>query len=90
LTIRLPVDHPVSTVHQTGEVAMKRVVAGAVMMLAVALNVAGCGRHSQKDGWITLIDGNAGMENWSVSGSSAHWRAEDGAIENNKEFPSEG
>ena len=63
---------------------MKRVVASTVVMLVVALTVAGCGRHSQKDGWITLIDGNAGMENWSVSGSSANWRAEDGAIQADK------
>jgi hypothetical protein len=63
---------------------MKRVIASAVVMLAVALTVAGCGHLSQKDGWITLIDGNAGMENWSVSGSAANWRAEDGAIQADK------
>ncbi len=63
---------------------MKRGIASAVVMLAVALTVAGCGLYSQKDGWITLIDGNAGMENWSVSGSSANWRAEDGAIQADK------
>jgi hypothetical protein len=63
---------------------MKRVIASAVVMLAVALTVAGCGHQALKDGWITLIDGNAGMENWSVSGSAANWRAEDGAIQADK------
>ena len=60
---------------------MKGVVAKAVAMMAVAMIAAACGQMPWKQGWITLIDGNAGMENWSVSGSSANWRAEDGAIQ---------
>lgn len=62
---------------------MKRVVARAVAILAVAMVVAACG-HLPKLGWITLIDGNAGMENWTVSGSAANWRAEDGSIQADK------
>jgi hypothetical protein len=50
-----------------------------VVLLAVAMTVAGCG-HISTQGWTTLIDGNAGMDNWTVSGASANWRAEDGAI----------
>ena len=63
---------------------MKGVVAKAVAMMAVAMIAAACGQMPWKQGWITLIDGNAGMENWSVSGSVANWRAEDGAIQADK------
>lgn len=63
---------------------MKKNLAFAVVMLAVALTVAGCGQMTTTQGWIALIDGNAGMENWSVSGSAANWRAENGAIQADK------
>jgi hypothetical protein len=63
---------------------MKRVVARVVAVLAVAIAVAACEHMPWKPGWITLIDGNAGMENWSVSGSAANWRAEDGSIQADK------
>ena len=36
--------------------------------------------HSQSDeGWVTLIDGTTGLDNWNRIGD-ANWRAEDGAI----------
>ena len=60
---------------------MKRVIASAV--LAVAMIVAGCAGQTKPE-WIALIDGNAGMDNWSVSGTAANWRAEDGAIQADK------
>lgn len=63
---------------------MKKNLAFAVVMLAVALTGAGCGQMTTSQGWISLIDGNAGMENWSVSGSAANWRAEGGAIQADK------
>ncbi len=63
---------------------MKRVIARAVAMLAVAMIAAACGHQPSKPGWITLIDGDAGMENWTVSGSAANWRAEDGSIQADK------
>lgn len=63
---------------------MKRVVARVVAMLAVAIAVVACGQMPWKPGWITLIDGNAGMDNWSVSGTAANWRAEDGSIQADK------
>ncbi len=50
------------------------------MMLVVAATVAGCAGHSTQQGWIALIDGGAGMENWDRSGAPANWRTEDGAI----------
>jgi hypothetical protein len=58
---------------------MKRNVARVIGMLVVALGVVGCAHYPQAQGWITLIDGAAGMENWDITGG-ANWRAEDGAI----------
>ena len=62
---------------------MKRHVASAAGLLIVALIVAGCG-HLPTQGWVTLIDGNSGMENWDKTGSDANWRAADGAIQADK------
>ena len=62
---------------------MKRAIASAIVMLVIALTVGGCGRL-QTQGWITLIDGNDGMDNWYVTGSAGNWRAEDGAIQADK------
>jgi hypothetical protein len=59
---------------------MKRAIAGAVVMLVVALAISGCG-HMQREGWLALIDGEKGMDNWYVTGSAANWRAEGGAIQ---------
>jgi uncharacterized protein YceK len=58
---------------------MKKSIARALLLL-VALTLAGCGYVMTREGWTALIDGTAGMENWDVSGSTANWRAEDGAI----------
>lgn len=63
---------------------MKKILAYAVVMLASALTLAGCGQMTTAQGWTALIDGNAGMENWTVSGSAANWRAEGGAIQADK------
>jgi len=62
---------------------MKRRIANFVGLLVVALAVFGCGTHLPSQGWITLIDGNAGMENWSINGGG-NWRAEDGSIQADK------
>ena len=62
---------------------MKRQIANFAGMLVVALTVFGCGHFSPTQGWITLIDGNAGMENWSITGGG-NWRAADGAIQADK------
>jgi hypothetical protein len=56
--------------------AMKRIL-GA---LAGALVLAACASGPAGTGWITLIDGDQGMENWDVTGG-ANWRAEGGAIQ---------
>ncbi len=56
----------------------KRHLAHAFAVLIVTIAVAACG-HLPSQGWITLIDGNSGMENWDITGGG-NWRAEDGAI----------
>jgi hypothetical protein len=61
---------------------MKRRSATAMGLLVIALTVLGCASTSsmQSDaGWVTLIDGAKGLENWNRIGD-ANWRAEDGAI----------
>lgn len=59
---------------------MKISIGRKVLLLLAALTVAGCGHNMMTRGWTALIDGTAGMENWDVSGSTANWQAEDGAI----------
>jgi hypothetical protein len=62
---------------------MKRQFASAMGLLVVALTIFGCGHYLPSQGWITLIDGNAGMENWNITGGG-NWRAADGAIQADK------
>jgi hypothetical protein len=59
---------------------MKRVFAYAVALLIGMFGAAGC-THMSGDGWVTLIDGEKGMENWDSTGSAANWRAAEGAIQ---------
>jgi hypothetical protein len=50
--------------------------------LAAALLVAACASGPAgpaNDGWVTLIDGDKGLDNWGQVGD-ANWRAEGGAI----------
>jgi 3-keto-disaccharide hydrolase len=68
---------------------MKRLMRIVVVSLLVGLAGFGCRSMSGGEGWVTLIDGNDGMDNWSVSGRAANWRAEGGAIQADK-FNSEG
>ena len=51
----------------------------ALASIALAAGIAGCAGKSPDSGWITLIDGTRGMDNFSRIGNS-NWRAEDGAI----------
>jgi len=62
---------------------MKRRIVNFAGLLLVALAVFGCGHYLPSQGWITLIDGNAGMENWNITGGG-NWRAADGAIQADK------
>src|SRR5690242_20324899 len=54
---------------------MKRALAG----LIVAFAVAACASMGS-GGWITLLDGEKGMENWNVTGGG-NWHAADGSIQ---------
>lgn len=62
---------------------MKRLLASAAALL-IAVLVAGCGHFLPQQGWITLIDGDKGLENFAPSGSDANWRGADGAIQADK------
>jgi len=59
---------------------MKRLIRIVVVSLAVALTVFGCGRYSANEGWVTLIDGEDGLDNFNRVGG-ANWHASDGAIQ---------
>ena len=50
---------------------------GAV--LAATGLLSGCASGPASDGWVTLIDGDRGLDNWAQVGE-ANWRAEAGAI----------
>jgi Domain of Unknown Function (DUF1080) len=59
---------------------MKRLSSLGLALLGFALAVAGCSMMPGGDsGWVALIDGTKGLENWNQIGD-ANWRAEDGAI----------
>jgi len=60
---------------------MKRMTAVIASLLVAALSVFGCAQMSSMmdTGWVTLIDGDKGLENFNRIGD-ANWRAEGGAI----------
>lgn len=59
---------------------MKRSSFLALAMLAAGLGLSGCaGMPGMGGGWVSLIDGNSGLENFNRIGE-ANWRAEGGAI----------
>ena len=58
---------------------MKRLSVITMGLLVVALAVFGCAHQLDSQGWVTLIDGNRGLENFNQIGD-ANWRAEGGAI----------
>ena len=57
---------------------MKRLALATSTLVALALALSGCAHMGGRD-WVTLIDGQAGLENWNRVGD-ANWRAEAGAI----------
>jgi hypothetical protein len=59
---------------------MKRLSFIVVSLLVVVFTGNGCaGQMYTQDGWVTLIDGASGLQNWDKYGDVI-WRAEDGAI----------
>ena len=57
---------------------MKRLSVISMGLLVTALTVFGCATTSDS-GWVTLVDGEKGLENFNRIGD-ANWRAEGGAI----------
>ena len=60
---------------------MKRGSTRTVALIVVAMFLLGCTQMSamMNDGWVTLIDGAQGLDNWNRVGHG-NWRAEGGAI----------
>jgi len=58
---------------------MKRLSFISMGLLALAVVVVGCTTQPYGMGWVTLIDGDKGLENWNRIGD-ANWRAEGGAV----------
>jgi hypothetical protein len=58
---------------------MKKLSVVIAAMLVVVFAVAGCGSRPASSGWVTLIDGEKGLDNFNRIGD-ANWRAENGAI----------
>lgn len=62
---------------------MNRLLSITMGLLVIAFTATGCAnRPSAQDdaGWITLIDGATGLDNWNRVGD-ANWRAADGVIQ---------
>ena len=51
----------------------------SIVAVVLVTTLAGCATRGSGDGWVTLIDRDMGLENWSRVGE-ANWRAESGAI----------
>lgn len=58
---------------------MKRLAARGLGLLVVAFALAGCAQPPGQAGWVALVDGETGLENWDRNGD-ANWRAEGGAM----------
>ncbi len=58
---------------------MKRSSLSIAALLVLALTLAGCAGLTGGDGWVTLVDGGTGLDNWNRIGD-ANWRSEGGAI----------
>ena len=58
---------------------MKRFSAIIAALLVFAFTAFGCATMSSDSGWVTLVDGEKGLENFNRIGD-ANWRAEGGAI----------
>ena len=58
---------------------MKQLASSVAAVLVLTLALGGCASLSRGGGWVTLIDGEKGLENWNRVGD-ANWRPEGGAI----------
>ncbi len=63
---------------------MNRRFSIVTILLAITFAAFGCASqpYGETDaGWITLIDGATGLDNWNRGGADANWRAVDGVIQ---------
>jgi hypothetical protein len=58
---------------------MKRPISISAALLVLALGLYGCAHEPYDPSWISLINGEQGLENFNRLGK-ANWRAEDGVI----------
>jgi Domain of Unknown Function (DUF1080) len=58
---------------------MKRSTLLRLGLLVPVLGLAACASRQEGSGWITLLDGDKGLDNWTRLGD-ANWRAEGGAV----------
>ena len=58
---------------------MKRIFSLAAVLVTTFL-LSSCATQGPLEGWITLLDGERGLENWNRTGAG-NWRAEKGAIQ---------
>jgi hypothetical protein len=58
---------------------MKGLVFLFAALLLLPLVVTGCAGRTGGEAWVTLIDGDKGLDNWNRTGD-ANWHPEDGAI----------
>ena len=63
---------------------MKRQLSVTLSLFVAILILSGCTHHIPSQGWVTLIDGETGMDGWNPTGSNANWRAAEGAIQADK------
>ena len=64
---------------------MSRPISIVAVLVALAFAAFGCATSSSGTKWVTLIDGNTGLDNWNIVGD-ANWRAVDGAIQADKKM----
>ncbi len=58
---------------------MNRLSLSMRVLVVLAFTLAGCAHLSGGGGWATLIDGDAGLDNWNRIGD-ANWHTENGAV----------
>jgi Domain of Unknown Function (DUF1080) len=61
-----------------GRIAVKRVLISSFGLLVLVVALGSCAHLVGRD-WVTLIDGQSGLDNWNRIGD-ANWRAEAGTI----------
>jgi hypothetical protein len=68
-----------ATAQRSQEVDMRRLSLSTPALLLAVFTLAACASMSSREGWVTLIDGEKGLDNWNRTGD-ANWRPEGGAI----------